>query len=76
MQRSAVMCKEAKDTALLTLKLAIALTVSRMILLLGPDGYDTYYNIQVARAMPEIIFAVLLVGGIGAVWFQTLYKRK
>jgi hypothetical protein len=70
------MCKEAKDTALFTIKLAITLSVSRAILLLGPDGYDTYYNLQAARAIPEVIFAVLLAGGIGSFWLQTLHRRS
>jgi hypothetical protein len=70
------MCAQARDAALFTLKLAIALSVSRIILLLGPGGYDTYYNLQVARAMPEVISAVLIAGGIGSVWLQMLDRRN
>ena len=70
------MCRQARDAALFTLKLAIALSASWTILLLGPDGYDTYYNLQVARAMPEVVFAVLLAGGIGSAWLQTLFLRN
>ena len=69
------MCVQAKDTALFSIKLAIALCISRVVLLLGLGGYDTYYNLQVTRAMPEVIFAVLVAGGIGVAWLQALHKR-
>jgi hypothetical protein len=68
------MCKHAKDAALAGVKLAITLLISRTMLLLGPAGYDTYYNMQVASAIPEIIGAVLITGAIGAIWLQTLHK--
>ncbi|MDR0325670.1 MAG: hypothetical protein LBI19_06225 [Oscillospiraceae bacterium] len=69
------MCRQAKDTALVSMKLAIVLLLCQAMLLFGPVGYDTYYNLQVIRAMPEIIFSVLLAGGLGTAWLQTLYKR-
>jgi hypothetical protein len=70
------MCQHAKDTALFSLKLAIVLSVSWAIFTLAPYSYDTYYNMQVAKAMPEVIFSVLIVGGIGSAWLQALHRRS
>jgi hypothetical protein len=70
------MCRQAKDAALAGLKLAIVLSVCQIILLFGPEGYDTYYILQTARAIPEVIFSVLLAGGLGAAWLQVLHNRR
>ena len=70
------MCRQAKDVALMSIKLAIVLLFCQVMLLLGPAGYDTYYNLQVIRAMPEVIFSVLLAGGLGTGWMQVLDKRQ
>jgi hypothetical protein len=69
------MCSQARDAVLASIKSAIVLSVSRLLLTLGPAGYDTYYNMQVAGALPEVIFAVLLAGGLGSVWLQILHRR-
>jgi len=70
------MCRQAKETALFTLKLSIVLLICLIMLHLGPEGYDTYYNLQVIRAMPEVIFAVLMAGGIGSAWMQYLHTKN
>ena len=67
-----MLCRWAKDVALVSVKLAIILCISRIILILGPF---TYYNMQIARAMPELIGAVLLLGAVGTAWLQMLYRR-
>ncbi|MCL2003170.1 MAG: hypothetical protein FWG72_04075 [Oscillospiraceae bacterium] len=69
------MCRQAKDVALISVKLSIVLLICRIALLLGPDRYDTYYNLQVIRALPEVVRAVLLTGGLGTAWLQWLHKR-
>lgn len=69
------MCRQAKYAAVSSIKLAIVLLVCQAMLLFGPAGYDTYYNLQVVRAMPEVIFSVLLSGGLGSAWLQSLHKR-
>ncbi len=66
------MCKHAKDVALTSIKLAITLLVCQAALLLGPF---TYYNLQVVRSMPELVGAVLLLGGIGTAWLQSVHNR-
>jgi hypothetical protein len=69
------MCKHARYTALSSIKLAIVLLICQAALLYGPDGYDTYYNLQVMRAIPDVIRAVLLIGGLGTAWLQYLHKH-
>jgi hypothetical protein len=69
------MCRQAKDVALVSIKLAIVLLICRALLLFGPDGYGTYYNLQVIRAIPDVIRSVLLAGALGTAWMQWLYKR-
>jgi hypothetical protein len=70
------MCRQAKDVALFSIKLAIVLLICQAALLFGPGGFSTYYNIQVIRAIPEIIRSVLLVGVLGTAWMQYLHKRS
>jgi uncharacterized membrane protein SirB2 len=70
-----MMCRQAKDVALISIKLSIVLLLCRVALLFGPGGYDTYYNLQVIRALPDVIRSVLLVGTLGTAWMQWLDKR-
>jgi hypothetical protein len=70
------MCRQAKDAALFSIKTAIVLLISQTMLLFGPDGYDTYHILQTVRAIPEVIFAVLLAGGLGAAWLQVIHNRQ
>jgi uncharacterized membrane protein SirB2 len=70
-----MMCRQAKDIALTSIKLSIVLLICRAALLFGPDGYDTYYNLQILRALPDVIRSVLLVGAVGTAWMQYLDKR-
>lgn len=71
-----IMCRQAKDAVLMSMKLAIVLLISQLMLLFGPLKYDTYYNLQILRAMPELIISVLLIGALGAGWLQSLWKRS
>ncbi|MDR0293388.1 MAG: hypothetical protein LBH95_04465 [Oscillospiraceae bacterium] len=70
------MCRQAKDVMLASMKISIVLLFCQAVLLFGPTGYYTYYNLQVIRAIPEVIRAVLLAGGLGTAWLQSLSKRE
>jgi hypothetical protein len=69
------MCRQAKDVALASMRIAIVLLICRAALLFGPGEFNTYYNIQVIRAIPEVIRSVLIVGALGTAWMQYLHKR-
>jgi uncharacterized membrane protein YqgA involved in biofilm formation len=70
------MCRQAKEVALSSIRLAIVLLFCQAMLLFGPEGFDTYYVLQTVRAIPDVIRAVLLAGALGTAWMQYLHARS